>query len=147
MANWLRSRTACGLFLYSSWSVILVGLFMLFLVSPWSKRLEAIPQVKFPLQVLGAGLGVVGALASLIIWFGMTAFCLREDESSLTAKIFWFILFLVAAWFGSAAYFFRVYRSQVRFGSAPGGGQHGPAPYWRLTQPSGNSGRNPAGTP
>jgi hypothetical protein len=119
MASWLRSRTARSLFLYSSWVVILVGLFMLFLVSPWSKRVEAIPPAKLALQVVGIGLGVVGALASLIIWFGMIAFCLREDKSSLAAKIFWFVLFFVAAWFGSAAYFFRVYRRQVQFDSTP----------------------------
>jgi hypothetical protein len=119
MAKWLRSRTARRVFLYSSWVVILVGLFVLFLLSPWSKRLETIPQGKLALEVLGGGLGVVGALASLIIWFGMIAFCLREDQSSPAAKVFWFILFFVAAWFGSAAYFFRVYRRQVQLGNTP----------------------------
>ena len=119
MAKWLRSKTARVLFLYSSWIVILVGLFMLFLLSPWFKQLWTIPQAKLALEVLGGGLGVVGALASLIIWLGMIAFWLREDNSPLTTKIFWFVLFFVTAWFGSAAYFFRVYRRQVQLGATP----------------------------
>jgi len=64
--------------------------------------------------VLGGALGVAGALASLIIWFGMVAFCLREDRSPLSTKIFWFILFFATGSFGAAAYFFMVYRKQVQ---------------------------------
>lgn len=87
---------------------------MLFLLSPWARHLETMPQAKLALQVFGGGLGVIGALASLIIWFGMVGFCLREDKSSVTAKTFWFVLFFLTAWFGSSIYFFRVYRKQVR---------------------------------
>jgi hypothetical protein len=119
MAKWLRSKTARALFLYSSWVVILVGVFMVFLLSPWSERMQTIPQAKLVLEVLGGGLGFVGALASLVIWFGMITFCLREDRSPLGTKIFWLVLFFVTAWFGSVAYFFRVYRQQVQFVSTP----------------------------
>jgi len=44
----------------------------------------------------------------------MVAFCVREDDSPASAKIFWLVLFFIAAWFGAAAYFFAVYRKQVR---------------------------------
>jgi hypothetical protein len=88
-----------------------MGIFMLFI--PLFQQIQAV-QIKLPLQILGGALGVVGAPASLVIWFGMLAFCLREDHSPVGTKIFWLILFFVAAWFGSAAYFFMVYRKQVQ---------------------------------
>jgi len=91
-----------------------MGLFMLFILSPWFKWFESIPRGTFAAQVLGGALGVVGALASVIIWFGMMAFCLFEDRSPLSTKIFWFILFFATGWFGAAAYFFIVYRGQVQ---------------------------------
>jgi hypothetical protein len=116
--KWLRSETARLLFLYSSWAVILMGLFMLFMLLPWFRYLQMVPQTKLAFEIVGGTLGVIGAPASLIIWFGMIAFCLREDSSPLTARIFWVVLFFLTAWFGSAAYFFRVYRRQVQFGGA-----------------------------
>ena len=92
---------------------------MLFLISPWFEGVQALPKAKLALEVLGGTLGVVGAPASLVIWFGMITFCLREDDSRRSTKIFWLVLFFVIAWFGSAAYFFRVYRKQVQFASPP----------------------------
>jgi hypothetical protein len=86
---------------------------MLFMLSPWFQQTEAVPQARLALQVFGGALGLVGAPASLIIWFGMAVFCVREDRSRLSTKIFWFVLFFATAWFGSAAYFFSVYRKQV----------------------------------
>lgn len=116
MSKWILSNKAHTLFLYSSYIVILLGIFLLFLLSPWLKPVETLPYAKLALKILGGTLGVVGALASLVIWFGMMIFCFREDDSPLRTKIFWFFIFFVMAWFGSAAYFFRVYRRQVQFG-------------------------------
>jgi hypothetical protein len=96
-----------------------MGIFMLFLVSPWFKDVQALPKANLALEVLGGTLGVVGAVAAIVIWFGMLTFCFCEDDSPLRAKILWVFLFFVAAWFGSAAYFFRVYRKQIQFASTP----------------------------
>jgi hypothetical protein len=96
-----------------------MGIFILFVLSPWYQEIQEVPRARIVLQVLGGVLGVFGALASLIIWFGMAAFCLREDPSPVSTKIVWFVLFFVTAWFGSAVYFFRVYRKQVQAASTP----------------------------
>jgi hypothetical protein len=114
MSQWLRSSRANTLFLYSARVVVCVGMFMIFMLTPWFQEIETVPRGRLVLQVLGGTLGVVGAPAALVIWFGMAAFCLREDRSHVSTKISWFILFFVAAWFGSAAYFFMVYRKQVQ---------------------------------
>jgi hypothetical protein len=92
---------------------------MIFMLTPWFQQFQAVPRGKLVLQVLGGTLGVVGAPASLIIWFGMVAFCLREDRAPFSTKLLWFILFFIMAWFGSAVYFFRVYRKQVPAASSP----------------------------
>lgn len=114
-SRWLVSNRARALFLYSSWVVVGMGIFMLFI--PWFVQIQAV-QIKLPLQVLGGALGVVGAPAALIIWFGMMIFCVREDHVS--SKVFWFILFFATAWFGAAIYFFTVYRKQVQMMSLSG---------------------------
>src|SRR5579863_3796789 len=114
MSQWLRSNETRALFFYSSWAVVCVGFFMIFMLSPWFHQVEAMPRGELFLRVLGGAIGLVGTPASLIIWFGMAAFCLREDRSPLGNKIFWFVIFFITAFFGAAAYFFRVYRRQVR---------------------------------
>jgi hypothetical protein len=96
-----------------------MGIFMLFLISPWFKDVQALPKAKLALQVLGGALGAIGAVAAIVIWFGMLTFCFYEDDSSLRAKILWVFIFFVTAWFGSATYFFSVYRKQLQFASTP----------------------------
>jgi hypothetical protein len=86
---------------------------MLFMLSPWFQQIQDIQRSKLALQIVGGVLGIAGAFAALIIWFGMTAFLLLEDASSRRIRVLWLILFFVTAWFGSAAYFFTVYRRQV----------------------------------
>jgi hypothetical protein len=85
----------------------------MFMMTPWFSEIEAMPSGELLLRVLGGALGIVGAPASLIIWVGMMVFCARDDSSSVGVRIFWFIVFFTAAWFGSAVYFFRVYKKQV----------------------------------
>jgi hypothetical protein len=117
--SWLRSDRARILFSYSSWAVVCMGIFMIFMLTPWFQQIEALPRGDLFLRILGAPLGVIGAPASLIIWFGMIAFCLREDISPTSNKVFWFIVFFTAAWFGATAYFFAVYNKQLRGAEAP----------------------------
>ena len=95
-----------------------MGIFMIFMLTPWFQQIDALPRVDIFLRVLGGALGVLGAPASLIIWFGMLIFCIREDRSTLGEKIFWFVVFFIAAWFGAAVYFFMVYRKEIRTATA-----------------------------
>jgi nitrate reductase gamma subunit len=119
MSQWLRSSKASTLFLYSAWIVVCMGVFVIFMLTPWFQQIEALPKGEISLRVLGGAIGVVGSLASLIILFGMAVFCAREDRSTISSKILWFILFFATACFGAAAYFFTVYRKQVQGMSTP----------------------------
>lgn len=112
MVKWLQSQKAYTLFQYSAWAVVGMGLFMVFMVSPWFREIEALPNGESFLRVLGGILGILGAPASLVIWFGMAASCILVDRSTIGARIWWFILFLTTAMFGAAVYFFTVYKKQ-----------------------------------
>jgi hypothetical protein len=114
MSQWLRSNVARKLFLYSSWAVVCMGFFMIFMLTPWFSQIETMPREELALRVVGGALGIVGAPASIIIWFGMAAFCIFEDRSSVSVKIWWFVFFFTTAFFGAAVYFFKVYRKQVQ---------------------------------
>jgi hypothetical protein len=97
-----------------------LGLFVIFMLTPWFQQIDAVPRGDLLLRILGGALGVVGTPASLIILFGMAVFCVHEDRSPIGIKILWFILFFATACFGAAAYFFSVYRRQVqRQGDVP----------------------------
>lgn len=114
MSQWLRSNQARTLFLYASWAVVWVGVFVIFMLTPWFRQIDSLPKGDIVLRVLGGASGIVGSLASIVLWFGMVAFCLVEDPSSVSRKVLWFLLFFVTASFGSAAYFFKVYKKQVQ---------------------------------
>lgn len=113
MSQWLRSNKARTLFSCSSWAVVCMGLFMMFMWSPWFQQVEGMPRGETVLRVLGGVVGVLGAPASIVIWFGMVVFCGREDQSPTSQKTLWFVLFFRTAIFGAAAYFFAIYRSRV----------------------------------
>jgi hypothetical protein len=119
MPRWIRSQKAFALFRYAAWVVVCVGLFIAFMLTPWFPQITARPSGDLLLRILGSAVGVLGAPASLVLWFGMVAFCAREDDSPTGTKIFWFVLFFVAAFFGSAVYFFSVYRKQVHADYVP----------------------------
>ena len=42
MSGWLRSSIAGKLFLYSSWAVVSMGIFMLFMLTPWFQQMQAV---------------------------------------------------------------------------------------------------------
>lgn len=90
-----------------------MGFFILFLLSPWFRQIDALPKVDFFLRVLGGASGIVGSPASIVLWFGMLAYCLFEDTSRISHKVLWCLLFFATASFGSAIYFFKVYKKQV----------------------------------
>ncbi len=117
--RWLRSEKASRLFSCAAWIVVGVGLFMAFMLTPWFQQIDSLRGGDLFLRILGAPLGIVGAPASLILLFGMMAFCVREDHSPVSVKVLWFVLFLAIAMFGAAVYFFVVYRKQIERAHAP----------------------------
>jgi hypothetical protein len=105
--------------------MVCLGVLVIFMLTPWFQQIEAVPDAYLLLRVLVAPIALVIAPAFFVIWFGMAAFCIRRDRSSVSDKIMWFILFLATGPFGSAAYYFRVYRRQMGDASPPashGGG-------------------------
>lgn len=116
MFKWVESPLASALFRFTSWIFLcLAGLFA-FVETPWFHRLEMVPSAVLLARVLGGVLGVIGAVTGLILWVGMAYSCARRDRSRFSAKVLWFILFFVAGPFGSAAYYFFVYKKQGRSG-------------------------------
>jgi hypothetical protein len=113
MSNWLVSKKTYALFLYSSWVVVFLGVFMVFMLTPWFQQIDTRHTGDLLLRFFGGILGVLGAPAALIILFGMAIFCVREDRAPTQTKFFWFIVFFTTACFGATAYFFRVYKRQV----------------------------------
>lgn len=112
-SSWLVSRKVYAAFLYSSWVVVYMGIFMIFMLTPWFHQIEVMQRGKIVLWILASPLAILGAPASLIILFGMAIFCAREDDSSIGTKIFWFISFFATTCFGAVAYFFSVYKKQA----------------------------------
>src|SRR5260221_13314742 len=104
MSRWLRSEKASVVFLYSAWVVVCMGILMIFMLTQLFQQIEARPRADLLLRILASPLAVLAPPASLIILFGMMAFCVREDDAPVSAKIFWFVVFFATACFGAAAY-------------------------------------------
>jgi hypothetical protein len=113
MSGWIRSQKAFVLFRYSAWAVVCMGLFMASMMTSWFWQIAAMPKGMLLLRILRGTAGLFGGPASFIILFGMMAFCAREDNSSRSTKVLWFIFFFFTAPFGTTIYFFSVYRKRV----------------------------------
>jgi hypothetical protein len=116
MFQWVQAYWARTLFRFTSWIFVCFALLFIFVQTPWFRHLEAIPPALFLLRLLGGVIGVTGAVTGLILWFGMAFFCARRDPSRFRVKLSWFILFSLAGPFGSAIYYFSVYRKRAGSG-------------------------------
>jgi hypothetical protein len=114
MASWLKSKRLSTLFLYCSWAVVALGVAMAFMLTPWFPRLQNSASGELALLELGAPLAVVAGPASMVLILGMAIFCVREGRSSVWEKVIWFFIFFLTAPFGSALYFFTVYRKLLK---------------------------------
>lgn len=54
-----------------------------------------------------------GIPAALILWGVMGYHCSLNARLSKGARIAWFLLFFTIGWYGSALYFFAVYRREA----------------------------------
>jgi hypothetical protein len=112
MKTYLESTRAYTLFRNSAWWTSILAGYLLVLI-PMYGRIASNDIALTVTRVVGACLGVVGALAGLTIFFGMLLHLLRCDRSSAMRKILWITVFFFTAWFGSSLYFFVVYRRHV----------------------------------
>lgn len=110
MSSWLVSKKADTLFFYSSLVVVCMGLFLIFMNTPWFQHFKTIPSGALYLRIADALIGTLGASAALILMFGMAVYFAAKDRSQLSTKIGWLVAFSVTTCFGSALYFFTVYR-------------------------------------
>ncbi len=120
--NWLESKVVFRLFF---WSVIVCLIcfasFFSFAV-PWVRNFLNSSSANYSLGIPFAALLVLTIPWSLIVSFGMAAFCALRDHSPVGVKVLWYLLFLVTWPLGSVVYFFTVYRcyiNRMRTGGAP----------------------------
>jgi len=118
MSRWLLTSKARRVFSWSSWTVVLIGIFFTFMLTPWYGEVQTMPRTLLVVRVLGGALGILGVPASLVLLVGMAVFCAKHDRPRFSVKLSWFILFFMIAPFGSAIYYFRVYRKSVPSGGA-----------------------------
>jgi hypothetical protein len=111
--HWLLRRKSSQLFAASATIVLASGVFMfgLYLFS-----------FKFPVESLNSNpifvtvcltAAILTVPAALYILVGMICYWVRFDTSGRFNKTVWFVLFLVAAWYGASLYYFAVYRRQL----------------------------------
>jgi hypothetical protein len=114
MYSWLYSGKGFQFFRYCAWIVVAIGIFMAFMVAThWLWQVDATPRSYIPLRIIGGALGIMGAPAVVILVIGMACHCACDRDLSVGNKIWWFIIFFATGPFGSAVYFFNVYRPQV----------------------------------
>jgi len=96
---------------------VLLSIAIIFMLTPFINLVQGPSTGAFLVRALGASIGVASVAAGPIIFLGMAIFCLVKDCSTRAIKILWFVIFLTTSCFGSAIYFFAVYRNYIR----PGG--------------------------
>ena len=112
--SWLESKLAYHIFLICSLAAALLGVAVVLILASYRLGFAG----AYPLRVFAGSVGVVSALAGPIIFIGMGIFCICRDRSPLRAKLVWGLVFIATSFFGSALYFFAVYRKQVENVSA-----------------------------
>lgn len=107
-------RTTYLLLSSCAWIVAATGAFLAWMATPFFPQFASHPGLWYTGALIAALLVVFGIPAALILWGAMGYCCSRNGRLSKGARIFWFLLFFTTGWYGSALYFFAVYRRQVR---------------------------------
>lgn len=106
---WLESRFSYHVFLICSWLTVLLGIAVVLILASYQLGFAG----SHPLGIFAGSVGVVSAIAGPIIFLGMGIFCIFGDRSPLRVRLLWGLIFIATSFFGSALYFFAVYRKQV----------------------------------
>jgi len=72
------------------------------------------PLTLAPIRYLLGLIGALGTLGSFLLVDGMRVFWRRHDNSPAKTKKFWYWVMLLGASLGCSAYYFVVYRDQIR---------------------------------
>lgn len=107
--SWLESKVAYKIFLICSWTTALLGIAIILILASYQMGFAG----SYALRVFAGSTGVVSALAGPIIFAGMGIFCIFRDRSSMSTRLLWGLIFILISFFGSALYFFAVYRKQI----------------------------------
>lgn len=113
--NWLESKAVSILFFCSA--VIFSGLcaYALLLAIPVvTQFVNNSRWANGPSAYLFIALTVMSIPSMILIFFGMAIFCVCRDSSSGSAKVLWFVLFLLTGPIGSIVYYFAVYRGYIK---------------------------------
>jgi hypothetical protein len=109
----LPRRRIYRLFSWCAWLVVATGLFAVWMKTPFFVQFNSPLWLFFPVALLAASLALVGIPAALILWGAMGYYCSLNTRLSKGARIAWFLLFFTIGWYGSALYFFTVYRRET----------------------------------
>lgn len=112
-AHWFQSKVVSVL-LFCSVMVCLFcfASFFSFAV-PWVRNSLNSSSANNALGILFAALLILTIPCALIVSLGMAVFCAFADRSSVSVKVFWFLLFLATWPIGSIVYYFTVYRGFI----------------------------------
>ena len=106
----LPSRRIYLLLSWCAWLVVATGVFAAWMATPFFVQFNSPPWLFFPVAFVGALVVLFGIPAALTLWGAMSYFCSRNFRISKGARIAWFLIFFTIGWYGSAIYFFVVYR-------------------------------------
>jgi len=109
----LPSRRIYLLLSLCAWVVVATGVFFAWAASPFFVQRDTTPWIFYPAALVAASLLLFGIPAALILWGVMGYHCSLNWRISKGARLAWFLLFFTIGFYGSALYFFTVYRREV----------------------------------
>jgi hypothetical protein len=109
----LPSRRTCRLLSCCAWLVVATGVFFVWMRTPFFVQFNSHSWLSFAVALAGASLVLFGIPAGFILWGAMGYFCSLNSSLSKGARLAWFVLFFAIGWYGSALYFFAVFRREA----------------------------------
>jgi hypothetical protein len=98
-------------FSYSAWVVVAMVVFVFAMaILEIHGRLAVTPMEDHLMWILVISVGVLLMLANVILFIGMTMFCVLRKRASESGTVSWLVLFFFSGPLGSAVYYFAVYR-------------------------------------
>jgi hypothetical protein len=109
----LPSRRIYLFLSWCAWLVVGTGVFFAWTATPFYVRPDSNAWLFYPAAIIAASLLLFGIPAALVLWGVMGYHCALNGRISKGARLAWFLLFFTIGFYGSAIYFFTVYRREV----------------------------------